>query len=299
MKKTVEIYSLIAGIIFLIAGIAKSLNVSTFADLIIQYGIDELQFLAPIIVLTEVFLGLLLIFNVRLKYAALISMSMTVIFTVIYMYGFVFNGIEDCGCFGEITVLNASFAFTFSRNIVLIYLLTVVWQKSENNWNMNKRLIGLVLSIMCIVAFISGYTYHNTNAKKITTNKYTVSTAEKTILKELIPVSEDSTYLIFAFTYFCPHCMNSIENLKQYKSSGVVDEVIGIALEDSIAERKFIEIFKPEFIIKSYSAKTLFRLTRSFPIAYYVRNDSVITKLSGELPCSYVFSQQIRRMQKQ
>ncbi|MDR0371204.1 MAG: hypothetical protein LBH80_05055 [Prevotellaceae bacterium] len=119
-----------------------------------------------------------------------------------------------------------------------------------------------------------------------------------TILKEFVSTSKDSTYLVFTFTYLCPHCMNSIENLNRYESSGSVDKVIGIALEDSIAEYRFKEIFKPEFSIRNYPAGTLFRLTNSFPVAYYIKNDSIMAELSGELPCSYVFIQKNGRTDK-
>ncbi|MDR1592176.1 MAG: DoxX family protein [Prevotellaceae bacterium] len=293
MKKKVGIYTFITGILFLITGIAKSLNVSAFSDLITQYGFDRLSFLAPFIVLAEVFFGLLLIFNLGLKHTAVACMFLTALFTLIYFYGFAFNGIEDCGCFGEITVLNTSFVFTFIRNAVLIYLLIVVWRNSENSWKMNKWIAGFVLAVMCMVAFISGYTYRS--ASKIqNTGKYATSTVDNTILKEFVSTSGDSTYLVFVFTYFCPHCMNSIENLKQYESLDIVDKVIGIALEDTIAERKFREIFKPEFVIKNYPAKILFRLTNSFPVAYYIKHNSIVAEISGELPCGYIFAQKIR-----
>jgi proteasome assembly chaperone (PAC2) family protein len=82
--------------------------------------------------------------------------------------------------------------------------------------------------------------------------------------------------------------MNSVENLKQYESLGVVDKVIGLALADSIVGEKFVEIFKPNFPIQNYVKKELLRLTNSFPSAYYIKNDSIVMEFSGELPCAYV-----------
>ncbi|KAA6301926.1 MAG: hypothetical protein EZS26_001929 [Candidatus Ordinivivax streblomastigis] len=292
MNKKIEIYSLISGILFLISGMAKALSVSEFANLIAQYGFKSLQVLAPLIVLTEVLLGLLLIFQIRLKHTALACIVLVSIFTLAYAYGFVFYGIEDCGFFGKITPLNTSPVFTFIRNIILIYMLIVMWKKSENSGKMNKWILGLVLIVMSIVAFMSGYTYHNVSKTK-NAGTSNVEKLENTVLKEFISTSKDSTYLVFAFTYSCPHCMNSIENLKQYESSGIVDKVIGIALEDSVDEQKFREIFNPAFFIKNYPATTLFRLTNSFPTAYYIRHDSIIAELSGELPCGYVFTEKI------
>jgi hypothetical protein len=143
---------------------------------------------------------------------------------------------------------------------------------------------------MCTVAFMSGYVFRFANKKKAG-NK--VLAIESTDLQEFITTSKDSTYLVFAFTYTCPHCMNSVENLKQYEVFGVVDKVIGLAVKDSIAEKQFIEIFHPDFLIKNIEPQNLFRLTKTFPTAYFIKNDSIIAELSGVLPCSFVFEKQI------
>ncbi|GAP72389.1 hypothetical protein SAMD00024442_30_11 [Candidatus Symbiothrix dinenymphae] len=288
MNKRIEIYSLIAGIVFLISGIAKALSADSFANLIAQYGFESLQFLAPLIVLAEVALGLMLVFRIGLKHTALISTALVAGFTLIFAYGLIFNGIEDCGCFGKIAVLNTSPVFTFIRNAVLIYLLLAVWRKSESSWQMSQWTVCLLVVVMVAVAFMSGYTYHS--GGKMRKAKYSFKALNGNVLDEFITTSKDSTYLVFAFTYSCPHCLNSIENLKQYEASGTVDRVIGIAAKDSVKEQKFRAIFNPNFPVNNYPAKTLSRLTKSFPTAYYIRNDSIIAELSGVLPCSYVFA---------
>ena len=286
MNRRIEIYSLISGLIFLISGVAKAIDTSAFSKVIIQYGFENLQFIAPLIILLEVSVGLLLIFNVWQRWSAFFGAVLVAGFTVVYAYGVVFKGVEDCGCFGKITVLNTSPVLTFLRNAILLYLLLAVWRKGENKNHLNKWIAFTALIFMCLVAFMTGYTYPKVGKKK--PKKHTVEAIENTALKDFITTSKDSTYLIFAFTYNCPHCLNSIANLKEYEQSGVVDKVIGLALGDSIIEKKFTEIFKPNFTIKNYS-KELLRLTNNFPTAYYVRNDSIVMEISGELPCCYLF----------
>ncbi len=286
MKKRIEIYGLMVGIVFLISGIAKSLDITSFSKIITQYGFENLEFIGPLIVLTEVFIGLLLVFQIWQKWSALAGILLVIGFTIIYVYGVVFYNIEDCGCFGKITVLNTSPVFTFSRNVILIYLLIAVWRKTENKLTLDKWIAGIVLFFMCLVAFISGYTYKK-DSKKHMPKSSTVA-IEDSVLKEFVSLSKDSTYLVFAFSYTCPHCLNSIANLKEYEQSGAVDKVIGLALGDSIVEKKFMEIFKPNFTVKNYSKKLL-RLTNNFPTAYYIRNDSIVMEFLGELPCSYIF----------
>jgi len=289
MNKRIEIFSLIAGLVFLISGIAKAIDISVFSNVITQYGFENLQYISPLIILAEVSLGLLLVFQVWQKWSAFCGAVLVAGFTIVYAYGFIFKGIEDCGCFGKITVLNTSPVITFLRNAILLYLLIAVWLKGENKNQLNKWIILTALIFMCLVSFMTGYTYSKVGKKK-KPEKYTAQAIENTALKDFITISKDSVYLVFAFSYTCPHCLNSIANLKEYEQSGVVDKVIGLALGDSIIEKKFTEIFKPNFTIKNCS-KELLRLTSNFPTVYYVRNDSIIMEFSGELPCSYLFNQ--------
>ena len=287
MNKRIEIYALISGLVFLISGIAKAIDISVFSNVIAQYGFENLQFISPLIVLAEVSLGLLLIFQVWQKWSAFLAALLVAGFTVVYAYGVVFKGIEDCGCFGKITALNTSPVITFLRNAILLYLLLAVWLKGENKNHLNKWIALTALIFMCLVAFMAGYTYPKFGKKK-KSKEYTAQAIENTVLKDFITTSKDSAYLVFAFTYTCPHCLNSIANLKEYEQSGVVDKVIGLALGDSVIEKKFMEIFKPNFTIKNHS-RELLRLTNNFPTAYFIRNDSVVMEFAGELPCSYLF----------
>jgi len=288
--KRIEIYALISGLVFLISGIAKAIDISVFSNAITQYGFEYVQYLSPLIILTETSIGLSLIFQIQLKRISLISIILLLLFTFIYSYGIIFKGVEDCGCFGKISVLNNLPVITFIRNGILLYMLIAIWKKGENINKLNQWIIGVFLMVLCLVSFMSGYTYRFVN-KTTVKQKYKARAMVDTPLKEFITTSKDSTYLVFAFTYTCPHCLNSIENLKQYETSGVVDKVIGIAVENSVAEKQFKEIFKPEFSIKNYPPKIFFRLTNTFPTVYYIKNDSVMAVLSGELPCSYVFKQ--------
>jgi len=291
MNKRIELYSLIAGLVFLISGIAKAIDISVFSNVIAQYGFDNLKLVSPLIVIAEVTIGGLLVFQIWQKWSALGGVLLISIFTLIFAYGLIFKGIEDCGCFGRISVLNTFPFITFIRNAVLLYLLIAVFRKSTNNSEFNKWAVYAIVAIVCCTAFMSGYTFRfiqSDNAKK-----FTAKSLKDTSLKQFVSTNKDSTYLVFAFSYSCPHCLNSIANLKEYEQFGVVDKVIGLALGDTVLEKRFREIFKPNFSIKNYS-KELLDLTNVFPTAFYIKNDSILMELSGELPCSYIFEKSIR-----
>lgn len=167
---------------------------------------------------------------------------------------------------------------------------------------MDKNEIAITLCILCAVAFVTGYTYveqHNDVTQYVKNEKYSNADVKNTPLGDFLNFSNDSTYLIFAFSYSCPHCYNSIENLKEYEQSGIIDKVVALSFTtDASSVNKFNNIFKPDFEIKTYQPKQLFRLTNQFPVAYYVKNNEVKLEIHGVLPCWYILLEQLQKTQK-
>ena len=94
--------------------------------------------------------------------------------------------------------------------------------------------------------------------------------------------------MVFAFSYSCSHCMNSIENLKQYEKSGVVDKVIALTVNNNEKSEKFMKLYEPNFEIKHIEKKDFIKISNSFPRSFFIENDTLQFTLSGELPSAYV-----------
>ncbi|GHT13959.1 hypothetical protein AGMMS4956_10950 [Bacteroidia bacterium] len=299
MKNKIAIlYALIVGIVFLVSGIGKSLALADFANSIAQYGLGALEFLAPLIVVAEVTLGLLLVLQIRTKEISLVANILLVGFTLAYLYGYWFHNVTDCGCFGAFDALNMPPLAIFIRNAILIYLLLAVWRNSNGAAKQNISWQAMVVfTVLCIVSFASGYTYSGAGKVRLNAKptRFQGQPISGSLLGKFVSTAKDSTYLVFAFSYTCPHCYNSIENLKQYETSGVVDRVVALALENSANEEKFRAIFHPNFSIKNCSRDTLLQLTNHFPTAYYIKNDTVKLEWEGALPCSYLLQQMVEK----
>jgi uncharacterized membrane protein YphA (DoxX/SURF4 family) len=304
MKKSSKLLSIIVGTVFLVSGIGKSLAVNDFSQIFVQYGFEYLRFLAPFIIIMEIILGILLFFCFKLKQTSLVALCFVTGLSMVYLYGFLFADVTDCGCFGYFSFLNLPPAFTFIRNFILICVLLYIFINSDNsNINIDKRETVIILCILCAASFVSGYTYtarqHNEATQYITNGKYADKDIENSIFGEFLTFSKDSTYLVFVFSYSCPHCYNSIENLKEYEQSGVADKVIGLSFTaDTLAMNKFYDIFNPDFQIKNYHHRQLFRLTNQFPVSYYISNNKVKLEIRGILPCWYILMQKLHKTEK-
>ncbi len=298
-NKFVKILSSLVGIVFLVSGIGKSLAAREFSQILSQYGFEPLQYFAPVIIIIEIGLGLFLFFGIRQKLISLISVCFVGILSLGFLYGQLFANVSVCGCFGEFSALNTTPAFTYLRNVVLIGMLLYVFFKSDNSRKFTTDLNEIVIMVCVLTAasFVIGYTFAEPNVKTryIEDNK----PIEQSELGKMLNFSSDSTYFIFAFSYSCPHCFNSIENLKEYKRLGIADNVIGITFTmDEKLTHQFDSIFEPNFPIINIHPQKLFQLTNRFPTSYYVKGNRIKTEIHGVLPCGYLLQHELTNAMK-
>ena len=161
MKNRIKIFGLLLGLVFLVSGFAKALDVSAFADVIASYGFAVIRFMAVPVVIAEIIIGLLLVLRIGEKTTALIATVLLVVFTLIYSYGLIFKGVEDCGCFGNIKALNSSPVLLYVRNAILIFLAVDVYRFSSDEWKASLTTVAIMMLVIIIASFISGYTSDN------------------------------------------------------------------------------------------------------------------------------------------
>jgi len=300
--KLTKTVSSLVGILFLFSGMGKALAVYQFAQILSQYGFDFLQYFAPVVIVVEVVLGLLLFFCIRLRITAFLSLCFTAVLTLIYFYGHIFVNISDCGCFGYFSFMNMPPLFTYLRNLLLMGLLLFIFLKSKDlHKTLEKSELLIMSCILCAVCFTIGFTYYEQRSD--VTQFYTEGeqinmNVKDTKLGEFYSFSSDSTYLVFAFSYSCPHCYNSIENLKKYEPMNVVDKVVGISyFANPAGIQKFDSIFNPNFEIRNFHPIQLFELTNRFPHSYYIKNNVIRMEIDGILPCGYLLRQEFDKIE--
>jgi uncharacterized membrane protein YphA (DoxX/SURF4 family) len=291
-KGILKIYSIIIGVLFIISGLGKVIDTSGFSNLISQYGLGYLMIFSPVIVVFEILLGLFLVLLVNPKFYAMVSFSLLTIFTALFAFAHFKYGVNNCGCFGTVQHMNFPPIFSFIRNFILMAMSLIVWIKYPKekikiiNW---KKY--LVLIVMSISIFTAGFTfktpYFLRNKPEI--HKFQGQNIKNTDLLNYAKTSPDSTYLFFVFSYTCPYCWNSIENLRQYQKTNTVDRTITLAIGEEKNKLIFYENFKPDFNIKDLPAVEMDKLTDSYPTAFYVEHDTVKIVLQSELPSPFVF----------
>ena len=289
MQKRVFIESIVLGFVFLLSGIIKSTDSTRFIQIIETYDIKYIEYFAPAIIIIEIYLGLCLITEKNRYQASILGLTFLFFISTVYIYGWIFKDVTACGCFGKLGFFEDRPWLTILRNIALSLMCAdiIIYHKKYNikdNLITSIELIKII--IIALGAFFCGYTTKFSNNKFVPFEAHHIRDSK---IREYVTTSPDSSYLVFAFSYTCPHCINSIGNLSQYEKSGVVDRVIPLAIEDEKAETAFNNFFNLEFKIKHFSKERMLELTKAFPIAYYIKKDTVVDAIKGELPSAYLF----------
>ncbi|OFX88129.1 MAG: hypothetical protein A2W99_10725 [Bacteroidetes bacterium GWF2_33_16] len=291
-RKILDIYAFIVGAFFVVSGVGKVIDTTSFSQLITQYGFGVFKLLSPPIVLIEILIGLFLLFSINPKRYSLISLILLVVFTISFAYAYFKNGVTNCGCFGTLKYSSLPPVFSFIRNFILIFLSFIVWIKypkekiDTEDW---KKYF--IISAMCLSIFISGYTFKVPIFKKSSNinERYLNKHIKDTDLSKYVKSSKDSTYLVFCFSYNCPHCLNSIENLKQYEKSKIVDRIIAIATGEEIHQQLFNENFEIDFGIRNLPGDSLFSIVNVVPTAFFIKNDTIKSIIPSALPSHVIF----------
>lgn len=292
MKKgIVKILEIFLGGVFLVSGFGKLINIKGFVELIDSYGLYFISFLAPVIVIIEIALGILLMLSLKQKTVAKYSILMICIFTFAYLYGFNVKGIQDCGCFGSVDNIQTSPLIVLLRNGAILILLLFIIKHSTNSTSNNWK-ATIFVSVMVLSIFLSGFTYYKPISmpdRQFSTEIDTVRIKSILINRYINDTIADKTYLFFVFTFGCKHCWNSIENVLAYRENGIVDTVISVAYGDSVSRRKFEGYFGQRIKPIIIPLDTLKFLTATVPIAYVYKNGLIIKHIKGEIPSPFVF----------
>lgn len=276
-----KIIRVIVGFIFLLSGLLKAIDTAAFADLMSEYGATWFGFVAPLIIFIEIFLGIILVFDFYAKPISWGTAIFLLVVSSIYLYGVTARGITNCGCFGPISWLNSKPWLTFMRNGILLGMLVpTLIRPQEKSKEISIPSVIFIAAIAVVVMFMCGFSMHGARCLQ-KQHIFQAKELAESPLAEYVTVHPDSTYLVFAFSYSCPYCQNSIGNVNQYVPMGMADRVIGLAVEDSVARARFERLFETNFEIREISAMQMYRLSNTMPTTFFIRHDSIVSQYSG------------------
>lgn len=276
-----KVFRIVVGLVFAVSALFKTIDAATFANLMGQYGAAWFGYAAPVLIATEFALAVLLILNIRPRVVSVVTTIFIVSVSAVYLYGILYQGITDCGCFGKLTWLNTKPWLTFTRNGILAALLLPSLIRPQQGDQLTTNSVLFIAIVGIIVMFMCGFSFRGAECLQKKSKPFEAKPLSESRLSDMVACSPDSTYLVFAFSYSCPYCLNSIGNINQYVSMGTVDKVIGIAAANDSAKERFMQQFEVRFEIREVSQFSMMQLTSTLPTIYHIRHDSIVMQYSG------------------
>ena len=282
-----NIISILLGCIFLISGFGKLVGVDAFESLIESYGLPQFAFLAPIIILMEILLGVLLILVYRKKLMGIISSIILIIFTIIYSYAYIEHGITDCGCFGNNPILQSNPSISYIRNSIMIALSVILYiYGNNNNEHISKTTICCLSGILVVCAFIMGRSFR-VPSMFVKPNPLFMKPVIESNISNCVDLSNDSTYVVYVFSYDCAGCWNNMTNFINYDKDSIADRSIGLCVGGK-GKNTFMNYFKPNFDI--YDVGTaLSDEIKIVPTFLYIKNGLIHDIIQGSVINSKLF----------
>ena len=281
---------IVVGLVFMLSGILKAFDTAAFADLMSEYGAVWLGIGAPLLIAIEIALGLGLLFNVHPRKTAAATIVFIAGVSAVYLYGILFRGITSCGCFGPLTWLNSKPWLTFTRNAVLVALLVPSVIAPQQGCPISRTKAAWIAGIGVVLMFISGFTFRGADCMiKESYNTFKPIVLAESDLAKYVTLNPDSTYLVYAFSYTCPYCQNSVANVNQYKTMGVVDKIIALTIEDPQGRERFDRLFDVDFEIHEISELRMAMLTGTLPAIYHIRHDTIVNSYTGSVVSPSLF----------
>ena len=284
-----KLISSIVGAVYIFSAFSKLADIKHFTSIVLQYEVTIFVYAIPFLIIAEIFLGVEMLFNLNLKRNSILSVLLLTFFTLIYAYGFAVKDIEDCGCFGS--SLQMSAVFVFIRNVVLIVLSLLVFKKIEKEKEDKFRKTIALVVLGFGVFFTGNYFTLPANINVNITKQHPLLHAKitDTEFADFYNFDADSTYMIFAFSYSCPHCLNSIENAKRYHELEGIDKEIFFSAGNESTKKEFFENFEIKNI-QIFENRITSETVASFPTTFIVKKEKIVFIYEGALPSHFVFN---------
>lgn len=280
---------LLVGVLFIVSAFGKLMDVENFGNLIVSYGFFWSALLAPVIVIAEMGVGIALVLDMYPRVVSWVGIGMLIVFTGAFFYGNTFNGVKDCGCFGNLNLVSLPVWATYLRNAILLFLLIIGMEKGRAAAPASLAL-GIWTACLALTVFFSGYTFSLPQSfKERMPRRHPLigMDVSQTPLPQFVDMSPDSTYTLYVFSYTCVSCINGIPALLEYQDSSVCDRVIGLAVnEDKNAE---IGSYYHLPFQRVQVDDALSGLTQTVPTLLYIRKGKIEFVVEGGVPSSWWF----------
>lgn len=271
-KRIHHFIAVLLALTYIISGVTKGMSIGSFVNLLMSYGNTWFGYFAPIITGFEIFLGFGLLFGAFRKVLARLSFYFLLFLSGVYIWGYLFRDVTDCGCFGEILKLNP--VITLLKNAIMLLLSWWLWRNSSPVIK-RKWLLAIAVIFGLITMGINSFEFNG----RISSNlKLSHLDLKKSFIR---PCLQSGEQIILIFNPLCKPCRNT--SIKLRKSKIPVVALCGNVFSNADYQdyQKFV---KPDFPIYAVSIDSVQKHVFAYPTLLYLKDGLVKEVLNDVKP---------------
>ena len=281
LPKYLPVVTTLLGVFFLLSGFGKALDIAQFTTTIADYGLPQLEPLAPVLIAIEIGLGVAFLLQVRLKEMTLLSLALLATLTALFAYGYLVHNITSCGCFGALETVQMPAWLSFVRNLLLMGVVVWLYRHAPVTSSSASRIrVRIALGAAALAFVVSGSAY----ATRYSSSKVGVARGQllrTSLLAPYLPASSDSTYVVFIFSPACAHCEDMTPTVASYRTSGLAARIIALHPPiDAMEQQRYMQRFNPPFNLRTVARDSLYAITYHVPLAIVV-SKGIVTQVLG------------------
>ena len=284
LSKLARGLSAAVGVVLLLSALLKAYDATAFADALVAYRVPFLPYGAPLIIMLEAYLGMACLLSMRQRLTAVLGIGFLMVAFGIYAFAYMRHPIPDCGCFGRFHLWEDTPWRVLGRNILLTFCLlpaACIREVSEPT----DRKIGIYLAIaLSLIAFMTGFSFRQAKVLRRDNVAFQPIAITDHPLSKYLSLQRNQRGLVYCFSYSCPHCINSLRNVEAYHQYHILDSVVGIAMDDSLAQSAFTSRFPLSIPILLLPKKEIAQMAISLPTAFWVEGDTICAVTTGLVP---------------
>jgi uncharacterized membrane protein YphA (DoxX/SURF4 family) len=277
------------GALFLFSGFVKLIPIEPFELKFIELGIASwttAPFLARLLIAGEIFLGILLILNIKPKGTAKATLAILIFFTLYLAYDILKNGNDgNCGCFGTFIVMTPLESIV--KNLLMIPIVGAILLLNKRSFNYKATLFTVILAVLSIATPFVLYpvddveSHINANTEKVNYPFPAEKMPEFNIKGNKIDLTQGESIVAF-MSVKCPHCKKAAYKLfilsQQHKLPNIYMVLIG--KENQIPT--FVKETKADFPYYIFNDNAFFDIAgNSMPKIFYLKNGVVKAKFDS------------------
>ncbi|MDX9975670.1 MAG: hypothetical protein RBU21_22000 [FCB group bacterium] len=275
LTKAARPAEMLLGLVFLVSALLKANDIDAFIIAIGLYGVvagDTIQTAVALITLAiESALGTALVLGWRPRALTLGgAAALLLAFSGLILYGWLVNGITDCGCTGAIKI---GPKMSLLKNAALLALAATAMAGLRQNPGTGRGVIAKTAAALLCAAVITGYSYSGIEPPS--------APLDRPFSQFVLEVDGHNVdlgkgeYLVAVFSSTCDHCMASVEKLNPLAELRNFPPVVGL-IEGSPESIQQFELFTgPQFPLHPIGLRTFSEFIDKFPPRFVLVRDGI------------------------